>query len=173
MTNKIEVKKKDATVIKGTTSDFLPNKEMFHIQFTTASKTLSQKLLVNDLKAVFFVKKLEGNKDEHDIAKKSQKKSHKISGKHLTVFFHDGEIIEGTTNSLHLNKLGFFIAPVDIMDNNHRIFVVLSYVEKIVVEGETIKVSPKPKKQRQCLICRNKMEDKWKYCPFDGAKLIG
>lgn len=172
MINQVVVKKKDGTLIKGTTSDFMPKKDIFHVEVKTGIKKELHKLMVNDLKAIFFVKKLTGDKTEHDRSKEASKPKGIIAGKHVYVYFHDNEVIEGFTHSLHLDELGFFMIPIDIMDNNKRIFVVLSFVDKITVEGKTMQVTKKEKKLKTCLICRKAMEHSWKYCPFDGTEIV-
>ena len=58
--NKVIARFKDGTLIKGNTSDFFPNKARFHI---TCMDGKIEKVSLEDLKAVFFVKDFEGNKD--------------------------------------------------------------------------------------------------------------
>ncbi len=170
MISKVVVKKKDGTLIKGTTGDFLPNKHIFHVHSRRQDKYNIYEVIVNELKAIFFVKELEGNKSKHDIPKKTIEPQHTI-GRHIKVFFYDGEIIEGLSHSLHLNNLGFFMTPIDPTSNNERIFVVLSSVETIVTDNQTIKFSVVQETEKLCHVCRNKMKDEWKYCPFDGTKI--
>ena len=51
--NKVVVKFKDSTVVKGKTSDFFPNKAQFHLEEINGEIS---EISIEDLKAVFFVK---------------------------------------------------------------------------------------------------------------------
>lgn len=169
MINKVVVKKKDGILLKGTTGDFRSNKESFHLHMLGSSDT--KKVLTNDLKAVFFVKKLEGNKEMHDHIKDNPPRPRKTIGKFVTVIFRDGEIIEGYSHSMHLDRIGFFMSPVEIMGNNERIFVVLSFVETILIDGQNVDLYDSKSVRRTCEKCKKTMENGWNHCPFDGTAL--
>ena len=62
---KIVAKKKDGSMIKGTTGDFLPYRNMFHLS-PEGDPSTSVQVFVDDLKAVFFVKMFEGCKTPHN-----------------------------------------------------------------------------------------------------------
>ena len=171
MINKVVAKKKDGTLIKGTTGDFFPDKYIFHVHSRGLGEYSVQEVVVNDLKAVFFVKKLEGDKSQHDTPKKTVKTKRPTIGRHIRVFFQDGEVIDGLSHSLHMDRLGFFMTPIDTTSNNERIFLVLSSVETILVDDRAIKLSVVQKTERICHVCSNKIEGEWKYCPFDGTQI--
>ena len=61
--NRVVVKFKNNTVSKGKTNDFFPNKTQFHLEEMNGDIV---EINVEDLKAVFFVKDFEGNKDHKD-----------------------------------------------------------------------------------------------------------
>ena len=67
MVNLVVVKKKDGTLIKGSIGNFLPDKLAFHVNTRTGATETTIELKVMDLKAIFFVKSLEGNKTSHDV----------------------------------------------------------------------------------------------------------
>ena len=122
--NKVVVKFKDNTVAKGKTSDFFQNKAQFHLEETNGEIS---EISIQVLKAVFFVKNFEGNK-EHQYNYNDQIAA---GGRKIKVLFNDGETVVGYTLSYSANRLGFFMTPADLKGNNERIFVVNSATEKV------------------------------------------
>jgi hypothetical protein len=124
--NKVVVRFKDETVIKGTTSDFFPNKMSFHL---TTSEGDIEEIDVENLKAVFFVKDSEGDKTRDDAY------DDEIAGggRKVLVEFADGEIIEGYTLTFSAGKHGFFMTPADLGSNNTRIFVLKSATTNVEI----------------------------------------
>jgi len=122
--NNVVVRRKSGELEKGSTVDFLPNKEKFHLHLESGEVSA---LVVEDLKAVFFVKDLEGRPDRpacygDDIPG---------GGKKVQVTFKDGEVVIGFTTSYSPQRRGFFLLPADKESNNLRVFVVASAVESI------------------------------------------
>ena len=78
------------------------------------------KVVIRDLKAVFFVKDFVGNSAYQE---KSETDSH-AHGRKIEVSFRDGEKIQGKTEGYNPQKPGFFMFPEDPDSNNIRIFVV-------------------------------------------------
>lgn len=170
MINKVVARRSDGILIKGTTGDFSPNKDMFHVHVREHGGYDVYTVKVNELKAVFFVKTLEGNKlNPHKSPKKGRSREREPIGKTVKVFFDDGEILKGKSHSFHPDKRGFFMTPADEDSNNERVFVVLKSVERITFDNQTIYFPLADTGVKFCGICGNKMEDGWKYCPFDGA----
>lgn len=122
--NIVVVQFKDKTVTKGKTNDFFPNKAIFHLIGNSGETT---QIAVEDLKAIFFVKNMNGDKDRKDNY------SDDISGggRKIQVRFKDGETIIGYTLGYSPDRQGFFMTPADLKGNNERIFVVKSATEKI------------------------------------------
>ncbi|MBN1931562.1 MAG: hypothetical protein JW786_08155 [Desulfobacterales bacterium] len=122
--NKIVVKFKDGTSMKGQTANFFPNKTMFHLERIDGKIV---EITIEHLKAIFFVKDYEGNKNHvktyNDIINSG--------GKKLRVKFIDGEEIIGFTLSYSPDRQGFFLTPADLKGNNDRVFVVKSSAPKI------------------------------------------
>lgn len=121
--NKVVVKFKDQKILKGTTSDFFPNKSQFHLKVETEEILDIQ---VEDLKAIFFVKDYDGNKDR----KKSYLDDLTGAGRKMQVDFADGESIVGFTLGFSPDRKGFYLTPADSGGNNIRIFVVKSATKK-------------------------------------------
>lgn len=124
VTNKVVVRFKDNTVLKGKTNNFFPNKTFFHLQ------QLDNDLIeihIEDLKAIFFVKDFDGNKDHADAYED------KVAGggRKIKVKFLDGETIVGFTTGYSPDRQGFYMVPADLKGNNERIFIVKSATEKI------------------------------------------
>lgn len=125
--NKIVVHFQNGEISKGHTSDFSHKKETFHL--TDANEPESNKIIkLNDLKAVFFVKDFQGNflhVDSRDFSKSQ------TTGKRITISFFDGEILFGTSETIHRDKIGFFIFPIDSESNTMRVFVINSFIDSI------------------------------------------
>ena len=122
--NKVVVKFKDKTMKKGTTSDFLPNKPHFHLEEINGE---IGEIKIEDLKALFFVKDFEGNKNHQD----KYEDNVAGGGRKVKVNFSDGETVVGYTLGYSPDRPGFFLTPADLKGNNERIFVVKSATEKI------------------------------------------
>lgn len=117
MQNKVVARFLDGTMIKGTTSDFFPTKGTFHVVDQNTGE--AKEIQVSQLKAVFFVKTYEGDKDSKSRTAERNGLGHKIM-----VSFKDGEMILGYATSYSNAAVGFFVFPSDPDDNNDRIFVV-------------------------------------------------
>jgi hypothetical protein len=124
MTNKIILKFRDKSILKGQTNNFLPNKPLFHLQKITGEIIAVH---IKDLKAIFFVKDYVGNKNH----KKEYNDKVPAGGRKVQVKFFDGETIVGYTTGYSPNRPGFFIIPADLKGNNERVFVVAAATEKI------------------------------------------
>ena len=122
--NKVVVKFKDKIMAKGKTSDFFPNKTRFHLEEVNGEIL---EISIEDLKAVFFVKDLDGNKDH----KKNYNDQIAAGGRKIKVSFIDGETVVGFTIGYSPDRQGFYMTPADIQGNNERIFVVKSATEKV------------------------------------------
>ena len=122
--NKVVIKYKNGTLSKGKTNDFFPNKKEFHLNKIDGEMS---KVSVEDLKAIFFVKSYEGNKDRKD----NYKDEVAGGGRKVKVSFVDGETILGYTLGYSPDRQGFYLNPADLKNNNERIFVINSATQKI------------------------------------------
>lgn len=129
----------DGRLVKGYIDDFSVSDEFVALEYESSEK---QKIRVDELKAIFFVRTFEGNKSY------SEKKSFRdlVSlGKRVFVKFKDGECMTGYLEGdvpwekgffLETSKgPGFFLVPVDSESNNIKVFVVASSVWDVTVMG--------------------------------------
>ena len=122
--NKVVVKFKDNTILKGNTKDLFLNKTQFHLEEISGDIV---EISIEDLKAVFFVKDFKGNKNQ----KNRYGDEITAGGRKIKVRFFDGETVIGYTLAYSPDRLGFFMSPADLQCNNERIFAVKSATEKI------------------------------------------
>ena len=91
--NRVIARHIDGDIIKGTTLDFFPTKERFHI---TDGGGDVHEISVNALKAIFFVKDYLG---DPDYTEKKGFFTKQLQGKKVMVEFFDGEVLFGFTLS--------------------------------------------------------------------------
>jgi uncharacterized protein DUF6982 len=118
----------DGRRMKGYSYDFSATKDSFNL--LPADKPLHEsgiKILVKDLKAVFFVKDFIG--DPRHVEKASfDQAGH---GRKIEVRFRDGEKLVGKTEGYNPQKPGFFMVPGDPDSNNIRIFIVNKNAQQV------------------------------------------
>jgi len=129
----------DGSMLKGLIKDFTLADDFVYIEDESSEK---QKIKLKQLKAIFFVRKFEGNKDHRE---KKSFTGAKRAGKRLFVKFKDGEqmtgYLEGDTPwdkgfFLDLKKSsGFFLIPVDQDSNNIKVFVITSALQDVTQMG--------------------------------------
>ena len=114
--SKIVARFNDQKVLKGYCNNFFPNKLFFHLETPDGD---SHRVDMEKLKAVFFTKDFDGDKNRKDDY------SHEVrgAGRKIRVEFNDGEVVIGYTLGYSPDRLGFFITPADVNGNNERIFV--------------------------------------------------
>jgi hypothetical protein len=127
--NRIVVRYRDGRTLKGHTADFLPTRPSFHVEPADAAVARSLEIPLVELKAVFFVKRLDGNRDYHEV--KEFRPGQPAAGRRLRVDLEDGEVLVGTTMGYQPNRPGFFLVPADPDSNNDRCFVVSAAVRKV------------------------------------------
>jgi len=121
--NKVVVRFRDGSMVKGFTHDFNPNKEIFHVtEVQDGGKVIE--VSTSLLKAVFFVKTFEGNKNHRSTDDFTMESLENIPGLKVKITFSDGEVMYGTTHGYAPERKGFFIFPADKESNNERVFVV-------------------------------------------------
>ena len=128
-TRMIVARFQDGKMIKGTTHDFFPNKTDFHIYEWGNEEKEAVSIVMAGLKAVFFVKTYEGNKEHKEDTNFREMKPGQ--GRKINIHFHDGEMLAGWTNGYNPGKQGFFMVPVDETSNNIRIYIVNSSVKEV------------------------------------------
>ena len=124
---KVVARFSDGRIIKGTTSDFVPEADRFHVDVEAVPEgSRAVEVEIKDLKAVFFVKDLQG--DPQLVEKKEFDPSHPQMGTRMRVVFDDGEVLVGTRDGYH--PQGFFLVPVDSRSNIERCWVALGAVKE-------------------------------------------
>ena len=124
VSNKVVVQYKDGNILKGSTGDFLPTKPRFHLNVLDGS---IKEIQVEELKALFFVKDMEGNKDYNE----TYEDVIEGGGKKIEVEFNDGETIVGYVQSYSPDRQGFIMSPADLNSNNERVFVVMTSAKSV------------------------------------------
>ena len=119
--NRVVVRFKDGRLLKGYTHDFTPVKETFHLSSSQEKDT--SEIRTADLKAIFFVRTLEGNRDYDEKKRFDEADNPQLPGLKIKAKFSDGEVIRGTTQGYSKKRKGFFIFPVDPQSNNERVYV--------------------------------------------------
>lgn len=132
--NLVVVHYTDGKLLKGYTHDFNPIRETFHLTSELeADKGTVHEIKIPDLKAIFFVKKLEGSLDYQEKKKFEEVNTSGLRGVKIKVVFHDGEIVRGVSLGYSKNRKGFFVIPVDPQSNNERIWVVSDAVREVSI----------------------------------------
>jgi hypothetical protein len=121
--NRVVARYADGRVVKGSTSDFVQTKDVFHVAVADAPPGSKPQLIqVKDLKAVFFVKDLVG-RPEYQPRQKFDA-GQPVAGRKINVVFKDGEVLLGTTQGYQPGRPGFFMVPADSESNIERCYVV-------------------------------------------------
>jgi hypothetical protein len=128
--NKIVARLVDGRTIKGSTSDFGPTKQTFYVAIVGTPPGSKPSLVqVSDLKALFFVKDLNG-RPQHQ-ARQEFDPARPVPGRKIKVIFKDGEVLVGTTQGYQPGRPGFFMSPADPESNIERCFVVVAATREI------------------------------------------
>jgi hypothetical protein len=126
--NRVIARGIEGSIIKGTTLDFFPTKDRFHITDTDSEV---HEVEVASLKAIFFVKDFEG---DPDYTEKKGFFTRQSQGKKVMVEFFDGEVLFGYTLSYSTKGIGFFMFPGDPECNNNKVFIVHSATKRVKVK---------------------------------------
>jgi len=128
--SKVVARFTDGRVVKGTTADFSPARELFHVSAAgTPAGSKPEELRLEDLKAIFFVKDLAGNpkhveSNEFDAPRP-------LAERRIKVVFSDGEVLVGTTTGYSRGRPGFFLIPADPDSNIARCYIVTAATREI------------------------------------------
>ena len=134
ISNKIVVKFKDGKIVKGWSTDFGPNKEIFHLHPLEEYGKDILEIEISSLKAVFFVKDYKGDKNYKKVRTFKGHPQGIPSQRKIIIIFKDGENFYGTTHSYDPERKGFFVYPIDPKDNNDRVFVVNPAVNSVKLQ---------------------------------------
>jgi uncharacterized protein DUF6982 len=117
--------------LKGTTQDFKPASPRFHLIPATGGAPVEVR--IDDLKAVFFVRDLDGKPSRPKLRGFLDAPAETSQGKKVAVRFRDEELLCGYTLSYSPERKGFFLFPADAEGNNQRVYVVTSAAAEIKV----------------------------------------
>jgi len=119
----------DGRVLKGTSMDVAANRPRFHLRPEGGGAV--EDVALADLKALFFVRSLEGN-PAHEEARTLDAGDPRARGARLvTARFADGEEIVGLTIRYPPITPFYFLTPVDPKSNNLRMLVNGSAVQTL------------------------------------------
>lgn len=119
----------NGSLLKGTTQDFAPNRPSFHLIPTDGSPAIEVR--TDQLKALFFVKDLQGNPDRASLRGFLDAPATTAQGRKIAVRFTDEEFLCGHTLSYQSGRVGFFLSPVDEASNNIRVYVIVAATAEI------------------------------------------
>lgn len=122
--NKVVVRFKDKTLLKGRISNFSPFYNFFQLELLNGETVIVN---VEKIKAMFFVKDFEGNRD-YEYKYKDELF---WVGNKITVKFDDGEKMVGYAQHLDFSPKGFFITPADVNGNNKHVFASKSSIDSM------------------------------------------
>lgn len=124
--NRIVARFVDGRMLKGTTQDFAPGKDAFHV-IGSEGGAQPVRVEVAALKAVFFVKSLIGNPAYAEL----KEFEGPADGRKVQVTFNDGEVLVGATQSYQADRPAFFVVPADPRSNNDRVYVIATAVRSV------------------------------------------
>ena len=130
MNNKIVARFADGRILKGSTADFVPGRDHFHV--TTLGAPAGSKptrIALKELKALIFVKDFAGNPRHEEAREFAPDRAQ--SGRRIKVIFKDGELMVGTTTGYQPGRPGFFLVPADPRSNMERCFVIAAATARI------------------------------------------
>jgi len=124
VSNKVVAHFGDGRVLKGSTQNFLPSRETFHVLPASGGAVLEVR--TPQLKGLFFVKDLAGDPQRRDLRGFLSASGEAAHGKKIAVRFADGELLCGYSLAFLPGRSGFFVFPCDSAGNNLRVYVVSS-----------------------------------------------
>jgi hypothetical protein len=128
--NKLVARFADGRLIKGSTLDFAPDKEVFHMTMgTLPAQTIPMPIHTKHLKALFFVKDLDG--DPQHVERRAFDCPPPPGQRRVMAAFKDGEVLVGTTPGYQPGLPGLYLIPADPESNIERCYVIASATEQI------------------------------------------
>jgi hypothetical protein len=124
-----EMRKRDLVVarfrrgemIKGRAMNFYPSHPTFRVRTDTGDQI---QIKMSELKAVFFVKDLDGNTRHKRRRDFPAIRPPGAEEEKTAILFKDGEVLLGYLDSQAQNWQGFFVTPADVGGNNLRVYVI-------------------------------------------------
>jgi len=128
---RVVVRFSNGQTLKGTTEDFKPASPRFHL--IPAAGGAPVEVQVDGLKAVFFVRDLEGKPARAKLQGFLEAPADTSQGRKIAVHFRDDELLCGYTLAWSAERKGFFVSPADSDGNNVRIYVVMGAAAEVEV----------------------------------------
>lgn len=128
MANNVVARFRDGRVLKGSSLDAHSRKPTFHLRSPEGEM---EEVTLADLKAVFFVRSLEGDSTRDDSQEPDPTDRRARGMKIVRISFDDDEEIVGLTSHYPATRPFFFVLPVDDQSNNVRILVNRDAIEEI------------------------------------------
>ena len=124
--NKVVVRLKDKTLLKGKISNFSQSLDSFEVELLNGNMEIVD---IDNIKAIFFVKSFEGDK-KHQYQYKDELL---WEGDKLSLTFADGEKMVGYTQHLDfISNRGLLITPADVNGNNKHVFASKSAINSML-----------------------------------------
>src|SRR2546428_770450 len=108
----------DGSLWKGRSSDVNPQRPACHLRLESGA---TMDVPLERLKALFFVRSMEGNPDHQELKVATPGDSRLIGTRCVRLVFHDGEEMIGFMNRFPPNTHFFYFNPIDPGSNNIRI----------------------------------------------------
>ena len=121
---KMVVRLKNKSLLKGTTCNFSPLKASFHLILLSGELVT---VYIEKMKAAFFVKRFDGDRSYNY----TYKDFIPWGGNKVKVDFADGETMIGYTQHHSYAHQGFFVTPADLQGNNERVFIMSSATSNV------------------------------------------
>ena len=109
--SKVVIRLKDKTLLKGQISNFSTLHDFFQLELLNGDSVMVK---LDKIKAMFFVKSFEGNKQY----KYKYEDNLSWVGDKITFKFNDGEKMVGYSQYFEVTPKGYFITPADVNGNN-------------------------------------------------------
>ena len=119
--SKVVVRLKDKTLLKGQISNFSTFHDFFQLELLNGDSVMVK---LDKIKAMFFVKSFEGNKQY----KYKYEDNLSWVGDKITLKFDDGEKMVGYSQYFEVTPKGYFITPADVNGNNTYVFALKSAI---------------------------------------------
>ncbi len=121
---------RNGEIIRGYSSDFQPGRMQFSVW---PSSGATVRVIVSDLKAVFFVKSLTGDSRHVQDTRPSGLPE---GARRTLVVFSDGEVLAGHIRSQEPDEGGFFLFPNDVKGNLERAWIVEQSTKRVLYDEE-------------------------------------
>jgi len=127
----------DGRRIKGRSTDFHPARRSFRVAAGTGHPPVE--VPTDGLKAVFFVRSLDGNPERQDHRQFPRTPGQ--ARQRIWLEFKDGERMAGWPISTPLGREGFYVIPTDPTSNVEKAYVFRDAVAKLLQGDEAIVAS--------------------------------